>query len=72
MNSRTYSGVKPIEPIRCAYEPDKACTPTCKYYKTCIHSVHKKYECYLSGNNKINIFEREVKRCQKQQRQPWS
>ncbi|ACR75039.1 Hypothetical protein EUBREC_1279 [Agathobacter rectalis ATCC 33656] len=42
MNSRTYSGVKPIEPIRCAYEPDKACTPACKYYKTCIHSVHKK------------------------------
>lgn len=41
-NSRTYSGVKPIEPIRCAYEPDKACTPACKYYKTCIHSVHKK------------------------------
>ena len=35
MNSRTYSGVKPIEPIRCAYEPDKACAPTC------IHSLHK-------------------------------
>lgn len=38
----TYADLRKRYKTPYAYEPDKACTPTCKYYKTCIHSVHKK------------------------------
>lgn len=40
MKSRTLSGMKPIKPQKCKFDSID-CTPTCKYYKTCVHSLHK-------------------------------
>lgn len=40
MKSRTLSDMKPIKPKKCEFD-SIACTPACKYYKTCIHSLHK-------------------------------
>lgn len=38
MKSRTLSGMKPIKPQKCKFDSID-CTPTCKYYKTCVHSL---------------------------------
>lgn len=40
MKSRTLSDIKPIKPKKCEFDSID-CTPACKYYKTCIHSLHK-------------------------------
>ena len=36
LKSRTLSGMKPIKPQKCKFDSID-CTPTCKYYKTCVH-----------------------------------
>ena len=46
MKSRTLSDMKPIKPKKCEFDSIN-CTPACKYYKTCIHSLHKQYETTL-------------------------
>ena len=40
MKSRVLSDMKPIKPKKCEFDSND-CTPVCKYYKTCIHSLHK-------------------------------
>ena len=40
VKSRTLSGMKPIKPQKCKFDSID-CTPTCRYYKTCVHSLHK-------------------------------
>ena len=40
MKSRTLSDIKPMKPKKCEFDSIN-CTPACKYYKTCIHSLHK-------------------------------
>lgn len=40
LKSRTLSDIKPMKPKKCEFDSND-CTPVCKYYKTCIHSLHK-------------------------------
>ena len=52
MKSRVLSDMKPIKPKKCEFDSID-CTPTCKYYKTCIHSLHKQavYTCIEERKN---------------------
>lgn len=51
MKSRTLSDIKPIKPKKCEFDSID-CTPACKYYKTCIHSLHKQAVFYIYRKEK--------------------